>query len=155
MDKSLVIGLLIIAGLLIFVLGGGLGVFYQTQKDTLSVETASKAVVEAKTETDALTKTLTSKALSSITGSGQVTDIAGRNITLSSGGDSITFNLLGNAQILSFVADSTGKMTQQKVDFSQIKKGDNLSVNLKLLPDGTLEGQAVMILPLLGTSAAK
>ncbi len=137
MNKSLI---LIIAGaVVIFVLGGGLGISYQAQKSGTSGSSNSDAVV----------KTLSSKVVPSIIAYGEVTNIQGKNITLSYGSDSIIIPVNDDSQIFSFgqSADTKTPPVQKKVTFAEIKKGDSLNVNLKLLSDGTIQGTSVVILP--------
>ena len=148
MNKNLII-LSVIAGVVIFVLGGGLGVFYQTQKGLLQTEK-----VQTKVQTmETVIKSLSSKVIPSIIAYGEVTNIEGRNITLSYGGESLTIKIKDDSQIFSFVKTASLKKgepavtSQQKVDFKTIKKGDNLNISVKLLPDGQLESQSVIILP--------
>jgi len=123
--------ILIIVGLALFVVGSGAGVFYQTQKDSLKVETIDK---------------LSSKAVPSIVAYGQVEKIEGRDVALSYQEDALTVRVKDNAVIYSFIVDSEGKSSQQKVDFSEIKKGDNVNINVKVLETGELQGQQVYIL---------
>lgn len=130
---SLVLFVIIIT--IFFALGGGLGIFYQSQKGG-GGEGVSANIL----------KNLNSKAVPSIIAYGQVTKIEGRNVTLSFNGDSVTVKVSDSASINSFVKDSAGATTQQKKDFSQIKNGDTLSINVKLLSDGNLQGESVIIL---------
>jgi len=141
MSKIASLALLVIIILAFFALGGGVGIFYQSQK-----EGGQPGVAEN------ILKNLNSKAVPSIIAYGQVTKIDGRNVTLSFNGDSVTIKINDSASINSFVKSASGTTTQQKMNFSQIKKGDTLSVNVKLLPDGNLQGESVII---LSTPAAK
>lgn len=136
MNKNL--STFIIIGVVTFVVGAGLGIFYQSQIDApqLANFTAIKAVF----------KNLSSKAVPSILAYGQVTNIEGRNLTLSYSGDSVSIAISDSANINSFVKDSNGVPSQQKIDFSQIKNGDTLNISVKILPNGQLEGQSVIIL---------
>lgn len=127
--KNIIISIII--GLVVFAVGGGCGVLYQQQAAENS-----------------LIKILTSKAVPSIIAHGEVTNISGKKITVSYLGDSVTVEIAENAGIYSFSLLADGKNTnsaQQKVDFNVIKKGDNLNIALRLLPDGTLSGQSVII----------
>jgi hypothetical protein len=135
MNKVTSIVLLVGAGILLLVFGVGLGVLYQNQQPLSQTEKAVEAV-----------KFLSSKTVPSIVAYGQVTKIDGRNITLFYSGDSITINMDANSQVYLFVNDSTGKPVQKKVEFGEIKVGDNLNITLKLLVDGQLQGQSVFIL---------
>lgn len=142
--KTILIVLLLLAVLVIFVLGGGVGVFYQTQKDSPLLAQAERA--------EATVKNLSSKTVLSIVAYGQVTNIQGRDITISYLGDSLIVRVKENSMIYSLVAPSvtqkgaTAASTQQQAEFKDIKKGDNLNIVLRLLPDGQLEGSTVMIM---------
>ncbi len=131
----------------IFILGAGAGVVFQTQKDAPKFLNADK-----NTE---IARALSSKTVPSIVAYGQVStiDVASRNITLSYMNDSITVRIAETAQIFSFAkTGTTGTSTQQPSNFADIKKGDTVSVNLKLLPDGTLVGSMVNILIPFGSA---
>lgn len=136
-QKNLVIFAVI--GLVIFIVGGGLGILYQSKNPAQVVK------IQA-------VQTLSSKVIPSITAFGQVSNIDGKNITLSFGGDSLTIKIRDDAQVYlpaTSTTDKNGKPVispQQTAQFSDIKKGENVSVNLKLLPDGQLEGQLVIII---------
>lgn len=144
--NKLLISLLIIGAVSLFVLGGGVGVLYQTQKDAPQIEALQATELKLQ-KIELVTKSLASKTISLISAYGQVQNIDGKNITLSFSGDSITVGLADNVQVLAFVGDGKGKTSYQPYDFSQIKKGYTVSVNLKLLSDGTLQGQAIIIMP--------
>jgi len=142
MDKKTSIVLFVISAVF-FVLGGGLGVLYQEQKSVSEIQDSPKTKA---------VQTLSSKVIPSITAFGQLTNIDGRNVTLTFGGDSLTVKIRDDAQIYlpaTTTKDSKGNPVtapQQTAKFSDIKVGDNVSVNLKLLPDGQIEGQLVIIL---------
>lgn len=139
-NKNLVI--LIIVAVLFFTLGGGLTIFYQMQSGFVSPKEAPKITA---------VQNLSSKVIPSITAYGQVSKIEGRDITLTLGGDSLKIKINNNAQVFlpsSSTIDKDGKTVnapQQIAKFSDIKIGDNVSVNLKLLPDGQIEGAMVVI----------
>lgn len=139
MNKVLV-SLLIIGAVFIFVLGGGAGVLYQTQKDAPKLDNAEKVI-----------KILASKTVPSIMAYGQVTNIQGKNITLAYSGDSVTLKMRDDAKIYSFVSQGLAKKSlniseKEEITFSDIKKGDTLNITLKVLPDGGLEGMIAMVL---------
>lgn len=98
---------------------------------------------------EAAVKDLSSKVIPSIVAYGKVTKISGKNITLAFGGDSVVIPVGEKSTVYSLAvpAGQAGSPTQQKVEFSQIKVGDNLNISLKLSSDGKLEGQSVIILP--------
>lgn len=142
MNKILIF-LLIIGAVFIFVLGGGAGILYQTQKDTPQIDRLMSAL-----------EGITSKAIPSIIAYGQVTGIEGKNITLTYREDSIIVSIRSDTEIYSFVQPTEQKEGQaalpvkQLVKFEDIKKGDTLSISLKVLSDGQLEGNTVTIMPL-------
>jgi hypothetical protein len=139
--KNLVI--LIIVAIVFFVVGGGVGVMYQNQMGVVPANEAPK--IQA-------VQTLSSKVIPSITAFGQVSSIEGKDVTLTFGGDSLKIKVRDDAQIYlpaTSTTDQNGKpvtSAQQTAKFSDIKVGDNVSVNLKLLPDGQIEGQMVIII---------
>lgn len=142
MDKKNLTVLVIVA-ILFFVVGGGLGIAYQIKKDSLTPK--EKVQVESANK-------LSSKVIPSITAFGEVSNITGKNITLTFGGDSLVIKIRDDAQIYLPATNSTDKngkavaLPQRAAKFSDIKTGDSLSINLKLLPDGQIEGQMVIII---------
>jgi hypothetical protein len=140
MDKATKLNLtaLVIVGLVVFVIGVASGIFYQTKKD--SPQQANTVAMQTSI------KSVTSKVVPSILAYGQVTDIDGRNLTLSYGGDNVIIAINDNATITSLIKDSKSASGQQKIDFSQIKNGDTLNVSVKLLPTGQLQGKSIIIL---------
>jgi hypothetical protein len=139
--KNLVV--LIIVAFVFFGLGGGLGVLYQNQMGVVPANEAPK--IQA-------VQTLSSKVIPSITAFGEVSSVEGKDITLTFGGDSLKIKVRDDAQIYlpaTSTTDQNGKpvtSAQKTAEFSDIKVGDNVSVNLKLLPDGQIEGQMVIII---------
>jgi len=137
--------ILIVVGIVAFVLGGGLGMFLQQQQATSMLKPENNPKIKA-------VQLLSSKVVPSITAYGQVSNISGRNLTLTFGGDSLTVKIRDNATVFlpaSTTTDSKGKQVtvpQKTVEFSEIKKGDNVSVNLTLSADGQMEGQMVVVL---------
>jgi len=100
----------------------------------------------------AAVQTLSSKIIPSITAFGNVSKIDGRKITLSYQGDSLAINIKEGAEVYlpsKTVNDANGKaqtIPQKQVSFEDIKVGQNVSVNIKLLADGQMEGQMVIII---------
>lgn len=133
MDKKFLV-ILIAVAVLFFIIGGALGFFYQAQKIASQPDNTVK--INA-------VKTLSSRVIPSITAYGAISNISGRNLTLTFGGESLTVKIKDDAQIF---LPSTATASQQTARFADIKKGDNASVNLKLLPDGQIEGDVVIIL---------
>jgi len=134
-SKNLV--LIIIIALVFFVLGGGAGVYFISQTPLTKEGAANQIAL----------KTLSSKVIPSIVAYGEVTNISGKNVTVAYAGDSATVAIANSAQVYSFIQQAgSASPTQQKTDFAAIKKGDTLNIALKLLADGTLQGQSVIIL---------
>ncbi|MEK7658529.1 MAG: hypothetical protein AAB352_01530 [Patescibacteria group bacterium] len=143
MNKSLAF-LLVIGGVIIFILGGGAGVFYQTQQTQQNIPPNNEAVAAT-----TAVKSLSSKVIPSIVAFGEVASISGRNITLKNAGESLIIKIDENAQISSFNAvpvKGTNTPTQGKAEFKDIKVGNTLSINLRLLPSAVLKGMSVVII---------
>ena len=150
--SKLSIFLLIIIGVFIFVLGGGVGIMYQEQiiKDTSQAET----IQITPQITSATIKTLLSKVISPIIASGKAVKIEKRNITLKDKTESLVISVKENSSVYSSeqVVDQDGEDTNSDsvkkiVEFKDVKVGDNLNIIFKLLLDGTLETQSVIIFP--------
>jgi len=145
MDKKTII-LFFILGFLIFILGGGMGVFYQSQK------CLPENCPSATKETSALEKTikdLSSRTIYFIVAYGTVEDINGRKLTISNNGENLTVEIKENAEITSFirpVAGGNSSTPEAIAKFEDIKKGDNLRISLKVLPDGKITGESVIII---------
>jgi hypothetical protein len=139
MDKTN-LTILVVVGVIFLVVGAALGIFYQVQRDIPSL---------------AAVKTLSSKVIPAIAAYGDVTKVDDRNVTLSFNGDSLTVRIKENSPVVKFARASVGNPNpaEQKVDFKDIKVGDSLSVSVKVLPDGQLEGVSVIILPPAGKAA--
>jgi Cu/Ag efflux protein CusF len=136
MNKILSVIILIIIVAAIFSLGCGAGMLYQiqVQKNNPQINKATEIV-----------KKLTSKAIPSILAYGKIISIEGKNLTLSFNGESVAVKTGDNAAIASFISDSQGRTSQQNINFNQIKLGQTASINIKVLPDGQLQGESIMI----------
>ena len=132
----LVVGLI----LFIFILGAGTGVVFMAQKNAPKFKIAARDAE--------VVKNLSSKTVPSIVAYGKVEKIEGKNITLAFSGDTITVPIAPNAHIFSLrsVVDKTNGSSVQDSSFEKIKNGDTLSINLKLLADGTMQGSTINIL---------
>lgn len=140
--------------LVFFVVGIGFGGFYQIKK----CENAKTSGAVASWVSSNLVKILTSKTISTIYADGEVVKIDGRNITISAKGEGATYKIADGADIniitTSVPLDSktkTAPATQTKGNFSNIKVGQKVNILLKVLDDGKVAGQAVIIF----TSATK
>ena len=135
MNKSILVSL-IITGLLFFVLGGGIGVLYQTQQDAPQVEVVNN-----------FTESLKVLGQRSIYVSGVVKDIDGRTVTLvDDANNSFIINIKENAEISSILNDGVNySETKQPINMEDIKNGDRAYIDVKLLQNGILEGQSILI----------
>lgn len=134
MNKNSLIVLSIVIVLVALGLGGGIGILYQMQKDAPQINKATEVV-----------KKLTSKAIPSIVAYGQIVSIEGRNLKVSFNGEDVAVKISDTAAVTSFDTDSQGKTSQQNLDFSQVKLGQTVSINTRVLLDGQLQGEAIMI----------
>ena len=138
-QKNLIIALaLLIVG---FILGGALGFMLQLPKDSLQPGNNAAKM-------EAVVKSLSSNVVPSIVAFGEVSKIGGRNITLTYNEASITIAIKDDAQIYSFSSSGSqsGAAKQTSALFKDIKNGDRVSVNLRVLPDGQLQGYSVIVL---------
>ena len=88
-----------------------------------------------------------SSAVVPLYANGIVSNISGRNVTLTSGFDSLVVPISASAKINLFVHPEGGKSSYyQATQFNKIKTGDHLNINLNLLSDNKLEGKTVYIL---------
>jgi hypothetical protein len=155
MEKATAIFLSVVVLLIVFVLGAGAGVFYQTQQN-VSQSNTNQIMPPVISQ-------LHSKVIRAVSASGKVTSIFGKTIALTNAGENLTIKVNDNAQIYSYVPASTSKngttipAGQKKLAFSDIKIGDNLSLDLRILPDNTLECTSIFIVnvPIINTTGAK
>jgi hypothetical protein len=144
MSKVTAVFFSIVVLLIVFVLGVGAGVFYQSQQN------APQNIVNQ--SSSLLVRQLSSKVIPAITAFGQVTNVNGKNITLSSAGENLVIKISDSAQIFTYIPGATSKVgvttpgTQKPGTLSDIKAGQNLSINLKVMPDNTLSGSSVIII---------
>ena len=89
MEKNKQLVILIIIGVFLFLLGGVIGIAYDSQTGPQQVKVKT-------------VNSLTSKVVSSITAYGKITNINGKNLTLNNLGDNLVFLIADNAQIYSF-----------------------------------------------------
>jgi hypothetical protein len=94
-----------------------------------------------------IVKLLNSKVVSSIMAYGEVQSIDEKNITLSFSGENIVIKLADDVQILALSTGGDKKSNYQPYLLSQIKKNFNVTVDLKLSANGTLQGQVITVLP--------
>jgi len=162
MSKISLIVLSIALGLVIFIVGGGMGIVYQSQMETgntAAIEkcTAKEIIVDV-TEKDcvSLVKALSSSVVTSVAAHGTVINIEGNNITLKTNKDSVIFSFAKNVQISSFSfpssSEETGKTisptntAEQKKSIGDIKIGDVLNIDVNILSTGSLEIKTATII---------
>jgi hypothetical protein len=134
---------LIILGFAIFIIGGGAGMVYQSQKNEIpktdfNIDDAKKC--------NLLVEDLDSEVITSIVAYGQVVDINSNQVIISYQGNSVEIKLDQNITVYSFGKDNNGNHIQDKIDIKEIKKGDNLNVILKIMPNKELSAQTIFLL---------
>lgn len=146
-SKNLIIVVSIIVGVaVLFGVGYLLGVLSERGKTGPQIESLEKIT--------GITSSLSSsKLILSIIAYGKVTNISGRTITLAMGIETMQITIRQDAQIYSYTTPTAvqGKVpefpAQIPAEFKDIKIGNNLNINAKMLPDGQLEGLSAIILP--------
>ena len=136
--KNLVI--LIIIGLVVFVVGGGVGVMYQKSK-TASVLPEENPVY----------KILSSKLIPTITAFGKISSINGNDIVLSSGDETLNIEMKDSAPVYIFdssvdLGNGLSTPSQKIVNVDVLKEGQDISVNLKINKDGQISGVAIVLI---------
>jgi len=126
----------ILVGVVLFIVGAALGIFYQ-------VQIGSKSATEVKT-----VNALASKVIPSIVAYGKVTAIDGQNVTVSFDGDTLMVPIVDNAQVFAFTnTTATSAPVQQKSSFDKLKVGDNINISVKVLEGGKMQGESIFIMP--------
>lgn len=126
----------ILIGVVLFIVGVALGIFYQMQ-------IGFKSAIEVKT-----VNALASKVIPSIVAYGKVTAIEGQNVTLSFGGDTLMVPITADAQVFAFTnTTATSAPVQQKTTFDKLKVGDNINISVKVLEGGKMQGESIFIMP--------
>lgn len=140
MKKETLIAIAIIGGLILLGIGFSLG-----------LNSGQKAIKEVKAP---LADLLESKVISGLTttASGEVTEIAGRNLTLSKEGDTLKILIKENATIARLVppaevTEVPQPVAREEIKFEDIKAGDKVNVSCQLKAGGSLEGTEVTVLP--------
>ncbi|MBX4201189.1 hypothetical protein KW786_03645 [Candidatus Parcubacteria bacterium] len=148
---SLIVGLLVLAaGFLGGMFWGGMG----SPAEIVSPDS------DQQPGTSQVVKDLSSKVIPSIAAYGKVSKIENRNLTLNYEGDTVIIPVRNDAKIYSFVSSASGTATKpntvpssKEITFQEVKMDDNVSVNVKVLENGTLEGFSVVVLPPPATPA--
>lgn len=146
-NKILIIVFSVVIGLILS-LGAGyfIGVSLEQEKTGTQIQGLEKL-------TNVTSFLTSSKLISSIIVFGKVTNISGRTITLAVESENLQVSIKEGAQIYSFTAPVSvdGKMSgvpkQEVAEFKNIKIGDNLNINMKMLADGQAEGFSATIFP--------
>ena len=134
MKKSLfsIVAIAVVA--VVFVGGVVFGMLLQVQKDAPQIDKA-----------DSVLKILTSRVVPSIVVYGEISEIDGNKITISFSGDSATVKMRAGAAVSSF----GGKVgdTPQTTTLNDVQAGQIVSISAKVLADGTVQGESLIILP--------
>jgi len=87
--------------------------------------------------------------VSSLVAGGEIANISGRTLTLIRQGESLDVVIKEGAVLSSFVfpENNNGSTTSAKIGFADIKKGDNVYVNLEVLSTGDVQGTSVTVVP--------
>src|SRR3989344_3779048 len=146
-----IVAIFLFFGVLLFFAGGFLGMYYQTQQPVAQPDVNVNNQVGS-----GLAKTLSSKAVSSITAYGTVAKIDGNDVTLSFQQDTMVVEITGDAKIFSLViatSPTTGAIKTapvsgtKQIEFKDIKIGDTVSVAVRVLSNGQVEGFSVVVAP--------
>lgn len=139
MNKNLIV-LLIIGGVLVFILGGGIGVLYKTQEVTPQLEKGKAA--------EASLKILSSKLMHEIVTYGEVSNIdrANKTFTISVQGDSLKVVMKKDALVYLLSNDSKGVPVRTQVSFEDIKDKDMVRPYMEFSSDGQIVSFLVMII---------
>lgn len=130
--------ILIVAGAIILLMVGALlGLLYQMQN---TVPQPQQQVEQP----DPLLGILSSNTVSSIVAQGKISQIQGDTITITSD-KSLTARVTSNTSINLIKDDSKGE--KQQVALKDLKIGDSVTLNLKLLPNKQFEAFFIFIQP--------
>ena len=115
---------------------------YQKQVQLAGLKTQSEGKLQP------VINTLSSGVIQSIVASGQIQNISGRTIVLISGNDKAILNVPKSAQVFSYTGkNGIASGTPEAVNFSNLKIGNNITANLKLLSGGQIECNSIYIFP--------
>jgi|SRR3989344_83866 len=140
--------------LFLAIIGFGFGVFfgmvYPVQIPGIVLQNDNKQV------TDQIINKLNSKVIPSVAAYGTVTKINGKSITLSYQEDNLVVLVKDDAKIYTFVKEAGKTSSVSKlIGFGDIKVGDNVTANIKILSDGQIQGVSVIVLPPASISPAE
>jgi hypothetical protein len=141
--KSENIILSVVLAIVILAVGAGAGFFYARLQSGGTLQNPQGLSI------------MSSKAIATIITYGKITNITGRDITLSSSGTDITIHMADDATFISFLNSNpnqknapTGTIVggQQKLKLSDVKTGESASVNFRVLPSGQFVGNALILI---------
>ncbi len=145
-EKIIVIILIIFFGIVLLAVGYtlGKGLSFANQKIVLNTGGQQQIV-----------KTIgvvSSKIVKTIIASGKVSSILGKTITITSEEESMNIDIKEETKISSIslvpaVKGGVSTTKQTPAKFSDIKTGDQLSVVIKVLPQGKIEAVSITIFP--------
>jgi len=137
--------LIFIVIILLIIAGGFIFYSYETQLSGQVGQVLQQA--GGSSQASQIVKNLSSGVIVSTLAYGQVSNISGKNVTLTSGDSSLAIPFTDSTQVYTIVPPTSGGQggSNQASDFSQIQVGQNLSVNIKILPDGSLQAVSAFI----------
>jgi len=136
--RNLVISIII--GLVIFVVGGGVGIMYQKSK-TASISPEENPVY----------KILNSKLIPVITAYGKIVSINGSDMVLGSGEEMLNIKMEDNAPIYFFdssvdLGNGLSTPSQKIIGIDKLKEGQEISINLEIDKNGKINGVAGVLI---------
>jgi hypothetical protein len=132
MDKTSTI-VLVLIGVVLFSVGGGLGVIYEGQKLAPELEQKQR-----------FSEILSSQIISSIVAYGKAEKIEGQNITLNYREENITIKIREKAPVY-YLSTTQPQEETNKISMEDIKIGDYLFISIVISEDGYLEGTTITI----------
>lgn len=125
---------------------GGVAGWYLNDFYTKDPASLNK-VAAANADQAKIANIMTSDATSSTRIFGKVNNIVGRNVTLAYNKEIIQITIKNDAPV--FALDYSGKVpTQRKLEFKNIKIGDQLSVGVDVSKTFQLEGVSILVVPM-------
>lgn len=144
-EKLIVIILIIFFGIVLLAVGYSVGKGFSLGNQKIIPDTGGQQQI---IKTAGI---ISSKIVRTIIASGKVSNILGKIITITNEGENMDIFIKDDTQISSTsIIYSQGKPASSKqipAKFSDIKTGDQLSVIIKVLPDGKIEAVSVTIFP--------
>lgn len=142
----------VFSAIIVFGLGAGLGIFYQSKKNVVVVPP-----VQTQTMPESI-KVLSSKLVPSITVRGKVTKIDPNTLTLMYQSDTRVIKMSSDAQVYALVAAKPTPLNKSNyvtkpASFADIKVDDNVELTARVLTNGQLEAFNTLIFPAPATPA--